>query len=109
MVIMQYNSYACTACQGVLHTGAREPLGAQDLGPALEGQVGGDEQACVFVGPPDERPGGCLALDRPLGGSGRHTGGPAVLSRAAPSTIGSGLRDLNPYGAALYGHLAWNG
>ena len=34
--------------------GSREPLGAQDLGPALEGQVGGDEQARALVGPADD-------------------------------------------------------
>ena len=34
--------------------GSGEPLGAQDLGPAIEGQVGGDQQARALVGPADD-------------------------------------------------------
>ena len=32
--------------------GAGEPLGAKDLGPFLEGQVGGHHEAVMLIGPP---------------------------------------------------------
>ena len=41
--------------------GSGEPLAAQDLGPLLERQVGGDNQAGAFVGPADD-------LEEELGG-----------------------------------------
>ena len=34
--------------------GAGEPLGAKDLGPFLEGQVGGHHEAVMFIGPADD-------------------------------------------------------
>ncbi len=33
---------------------AGEPLGAEDLGPFLEGQIGGHHEAMVFIGPTDD-------------------------------------------------------
>ncbi len=42
---------------------AGEPLGAEDLGPFLEGQIGGHHEAVMFIGPTDnleEQLGSCL-------------------------------------------------
>ena len=40
-------------CEAV-QQGSCEALGAQNLGPVLEGQVGGDKQARALVGPADD-------------------------------------------------------
>ena len=43
--------------------GSGEPLGAEDLGPLLEGQVGGEHHAVVLICPADdleEQLGGCF-------------------------------------------------
>jgi hypothetical protein len=44
-----------------IEEGAGESFGAEDLGPLLEGQVGGEHDAVVLVGPADD-------LEEQLGG-----------------------------------------